>query len=117
MLAFGPEHAATVASDGYSKADVKRYLFEHARLPLSRFSEENIARRFRARPGTQYANASLDTLIPMWQATEDLIVIVVGGAGKHSAYMPTFGSTRAVTRPLKNRDGRFVHSIEELRSR
>lgn len=115
VLAFGPEHAATVASDGYSKADVKRYLFEHARLPLSKFSEENIARRFRAKLGAQYANASLDTLVPMLQAAEDFIVIVVGGAGKHSAYMPTFGTTRAVTRPLRHRDGRFVHSIEELR--
>jgi len=116
VLAFGPEHAATVASEGYSKADVKRYLFEHARLPLSRFSEENIARRFRAKLATRYANASLDTMIPMLQTAEDFIVIVVGGAGKHSAYMPTFGTTRAVTRPLKNRDGRFAHSIEDLRT-
>ncbi len=115
VLAFGPEHAATVASEGYSKADVKRYLFEHARLPLSRFSEENIARRFRAKLGALYANASLDTQVPMLQAAEDFIVIVVGGTGKHSAYMPTFGTTRAVTRALRHRDGRFVHSIQELR--
>lgn len=115
VLAFGPEHAATVASEGYSKADIRRYLFEHARLPLSKFSEENVARRFRAKFGGRYANAGLDTLVPMLQAAADLIIIVVGGAGKHSAYMPTFGTTRAVTRPLKHRDGRYVHSIEELR--
>ncbi len=116
VLAFGPEHAATVASEGYSKADVKRYLFEHARLPLNRFSDENVARRFRAKPDLPYANATLDTRVPMWQAAEDLIVVVIGGAGKHSAYLPTFGTTRAVTRPLKHQDGSFVRSIEELRT-
>ncbi len=84
-------------------------------LSLSKFSEENIARRFRAKLGTQYASASLDTLIPMLQVAEDFIVIVVGGAGKHSSYMPTFGTTRAVTWVLTHRDGRFVRSIEELR--
>jgi len=33
-LIFGPEHAATIARDGYSKADVKQYIFEHGRVPL-----------------------------------------------------------------------------------
>ena len=30
----------------------------------------------------------------MWKKPEDLIVIVTGGAGKHSAYIPTFGNAR-----------------------
>ena len=32
-------------------------------------------------------------------------LIVTGGAGKHSQYVPTFGNTRAVTRALKRLDG------------
>lgn len=35
----------------------------------------------------------------------------------HSAYIPTFGATRSVTRSLKRRDGRFVRAVEELRAR
>ena len=46
---------------------------------------------------------------------DDLIVIVTGGAGKHSQWVPTFGNTRAVTRALKRLDGELVRSIEELR--
>ena len=51
----------------------------------------------------------------MVQKAEDLIVIVTGGAGKHSAWIPTFGNTRSATRALKREDGELVKSIEELK--
>jgi hypothetical protein len=40
---------------------------------------------------------------------------VIGGAGKHSLFVPTFGTTRSVTRALKRSDGDFAHSVKELR--
>jgi len=30
----------------------------------------------------------------------DIMVIVAGGAGKHSVFVPTFGATRSVTRRI-----------------
>jgi hypothetical protein len=114
-VAFGPEHAQTVAAGGFSKADVKKWLFEHATLPLSRFSKEGIERRFRRKLAEQYANASLDAAVRMFAKPEDLLVVVTGGAGKHSSYIPTFGNTRAVTRGLKRADGEFVKSVQELK--
>ena len=115
VLAFGPEHAQTVAGDGMSKADVKRWLYERATLPMGRFSKEGIERRFRRKLAEQYAEAPLDAPVRMFTKPEDLVVIVTGGAGKHSQWVPTFGNTRAVTRPLKRLDGELVKSIEELR--
>ena len=115
VLAFGPEHAATAASDGMSKRDVKKWLHEHATIPMSRFSKESIERRFRRRLAHQFANAPLDTPIHMWAKPDDLIVIVTGGAGKHSQYIPTFGNTLPVTRALKRVDGELVRSIQELK--
>ncbi len=115
VLAFGPEHAATAASGGMSKADIKRWLFDHATIPLSKFSKEGIERRFRRKLADQFANAPLDAPVHMWAKPEDLIVIVTGGAGKHSQYVPTFGNTRAVTRTLKRADGELVKSIQELK--
>ena len=114
-LAFGPEHAQTVAGGGFSKAQVKEWLFERATLPLSRFSKEGIERRFRRKLAEQYANAPLDAPVRMFQKPEDLIVIVTGGAGKHSAYIPTFGNTRSVTRALKRADGELVKSVHDLK--
>jgi hypothetical protein len=115
VLAFGPEHAATVASGGMSKSDVKRWLFDRATIPLSKFSKENIERRFRRKQADKFADAPLDAPVHMWAKPDDLIVIVTGGAGKHSQYVPTFGNTRAVTRALKRSDGEPVKSIQELK--
>lgn len=115
VLALGPEHAATVASGGMSKADVKRWLYDHATIPLSKWSKENIERRFRRKIAAKFADAPLDTPVHMWWNPEDLIIIVAGGAGKHSQYVPTFGNTRSVTRALKRADGELVKSVQELK--
>ena len=115
VLAFGPEHAATAASGGMSKAQVKQWLFDHATIPLGKFSKEGIERRFRRKLADRFATAPLDTPVHMWAKPEDLIVIVTGGAGKHSQYVPTFGNTRSVTRALKRADGELVRSIQELK--
>ncbi len=117
LVIMSPEHAATVAGGGYSKADAKRFLFEHARLPLGRFSKENIERRLRLKFPERFAKAGMDALVPMVQDANDFMIVVLGGAGKHSAFIPTFGATHAVTRALKLRDGKLANSVEEFRKR
>jgi len=96
LVILGPEHAATIAAAGWSKADFKRALWERSRVRLGRFSGENLARfatvdpaRFRDRPP--------DHEVAIAVTPEDIMVIVAGGPGKHSAFVPTFGATRAVT--------------------
>ncbi|MDH5535331.1 MAG: hypothetical protein OEZ08_07165 [Betaproteobacteria bacterium] len=117
LVIFGPEHAEQVAADGYSKADVKKYFYENGRFPLGRLSHENIERRMRVKFPERFAKAGLDALVPLAQRPEDFLVIVLGGAGKHSAFVPTFGATRAVTRALKRSDGSLAGSINDLRRR
>jgi hypothetical protein len=116
VLAMGPEHAKTIAEGGFSKRDLKHFLFEHARIPIGRFSDENIQERILRMDLARYTNAPPDLGVPVVQDANDLIVIVLGGAGKHSMFLPTFGATRAVTRPLKLADGRFARSIEDFRA-
>ena len=48
------------------------------------------------------------------QNAEDIIIAVIGGAGKHSAYIPTFGATKAVTRSLKRADGALAKTAAEF---
>ena len=43
--------------------------------------------------------------------------MVIGGAGKHSAYIPTFGATRAVTRSLNRRDGTYARFVTDFKRR
>ena len=94
LLSLGPEHAATIARDGFTKRQVKEFLFEHARFPLARLGPEY------QRQQIEHWGAvdAPDTMLPIVRAPEDISVIVVGGAGKHSAWHPTFGDGTRPTR-------------------
>jgi hypothetical protein len=116
VVVMGPEHAKTVADGGFSKADAKRFLQERATLPLFKFSKENIERRFKVAFKDRYAHATEETAVPAVQRAEDIIIAVIGGAGKHSAYIPTFGATTSVTRALKTRDGAYAESVQDFRN-
>ncbi|HEX3176893.1 MAG TPA: hypothetical protein VHZ49_09460 [Methylomirabilota bacterium] len=103
LLSLGPEHAATIARDGFSKQKVKQFLFDHARFPLSRLGAEY--RRYQVE--RQHVRDADDTLVPIVRSAEDISVIVVGGAGKHSAWQPTFGDgTRPTRRVIARRSTR-----------
>jgi hypothetical protein len=103
LLSLGPEHAATIARDGYTKKAVKEFLFEHARFPLGRLGAEY--RRYQVE--RQRVVDADDSMVPIVRAPEDISVIVVGGAGKHSAWHPTFGDgTRPTRRIIARRSGR-----------
>ena len=115
LVVMGPEHARTVADGGYDKAQARRFLYEHAHLPLGRFSRENIERRLRVTYKDKYARAGNDAPVHMVQRPEDILIAVIGGAGKHSAVINTFGATKAVTRALKTRDGRYAKSVADFR--
>ena len=62
-----------------------------------------------------YAEAGLDRLVPVMKSPDNAYVFVIGGAGKHSAYIPTFGATHPVTLPLTTHDGKLAKSVEEFR--
>ena len=117
LVVFGPEHAKTVADDGYSLADVRRFLHEHATLPMGKFSTENIERRLRVTFKAKYEHAGPEAPVPVVQSADDILIAVIGGAGKHSACIPTFGATIPVTRALKRADGTLAKSVEEFRKK
>jgi hypothetical protein len=94
LLSLGPEHAATLAKEGYTKQKVKEFLFEHARFPLARLGPE-YRRQQIDRWGVVDAP---DTMVPIVRAADDISIIVAGGAGKHSSWQPTFGDGTHWTR-------------------
>src|SRR5205823_4544536 len=83
LIVLGPEHAATVAASGWKKDDFRRSVWERAMIPLSRFAPENIARFATIHPET-FRDRPADALAPIARDWRDVMVIVAGGAGKHS---------------------------------
>ena len=57
-----------------------------------------------------------DTMVTIVRAPEDIQVIVVGGAGKHSCWQPTFGNgTYPARRVIARRDGTPLRKVADLR--
>ena len=96
LIVLGPEHARTIADSGWSKADLRRALWERARMRLDLFSAENLA-RFGIIDPARFVGRPPDADVGPSVVPEDIMIVVAGGPGKHSAVIPTFGATRAVT--------------------
>ena len=93
LLVLGPEHASTIANDGFSKQDVQRFIFENARIPKRDFSSGQQEFRF--------SNFKSDDSIPVACHQNAIMIIVAGGAGKHSSFCPTFGHSVAITKQIE----------------
>ena len=108
-IAFGPEHAAILAAANLSKADIRAHVFEHARIPRELWLRGGMAGMFEdCFPNDEY--------VPITKSPDDLLIIVVGGFGRHSCWLPTFGdTTRAVTKVIAKLDGTHVRSVNEFR--
>ncbi len=94
LVVLSPQHLALLASDGMGRADVQQALFQQARTPLDAFSPE-VAERVRAkRPGAP------ESAVPVADGPESILLAVAGGPGSHTLFFPTYGATRAVTKPV-----------------
>src|SRR2546426_7471606 len=99
LIVLGPEHAATIAADGFTRSDIQRYLFEHARLPLRTLKLGGMW-GIQDWPRWMMAVTDDDALLPQVPSPDDVFVIVAGGPGKHSAVVPNCTFSRAVSRPI-----------------
>ena len=110
LLALCPEHAALLAGDGWTRERIQAWLFEHARYPAGRLSPEmRRAIAVRTVPEGEVPEAAQeryddDVMLPIAEGPEGIQIVVAGGAGKHSAWFPSWGRlSRAVTVPIAAR--------------
>ncbi len=100
MLVLGPEHARLLVREGWSKYDVKGFLFEKARLPVGMILKRGMEM------GKEFPKwIDLDDekeMAPIVMKPEDIIVIVAGGTGAKSMCVLTAGrQSLSVTKPIK----------------
>ncbi|HUK88834.1 MAG TPA: TlpA disulfide reductase family protein, partial [Blastocatellia bacterium] len=92
IVVIGPEHAKTIHSEGFSKEDVRSFLFENTGIPLRAYRDSK-------GEGSQYVKAYREILIdgePCYQkfsSPEAINIIVAGGtAGKFSAVISSWAT-------------------------
>ena len=101
LLVLGPEHAAVLAHDGYDKERIREEIFQRARIPLSRFAERTV-RGLKHRRSRWFAQFPKANEIGVADDPSHVTIVVAGGAGIHSQFVPTSFSYHPVTRRIRH---------------
>jgi hypothetical protein len=90
LVLLSYEHAQALAAAGMTKRDVKRFLYDYARLPLSLLGPATAE-------GIRRSGAGIEgDALRVAREPDDIMVVVAGGVGIKSTFMPTWGGgTRA----------------------
>ena len=98
-LVLCPEHAHDIANSGLSKAEVREFIYQNARMPMHQLKD--VAHWGNRNWPDWVDESNPNTMVPIVGSAEDIVVITAGGDGRHSAWLAGWGVTRVVTRPIR----------------
>jgi hypothetical protein len=112
LLVLCPEHASFLAEAGYSTATLRQALFERATLPRAPMdASPDWLRLTRKHRPEQFEDPAQDFRVLV--RPEDLWIVVAGGVGPHSAFIPNWSdAVQPVSRPI--RGPRHRHAASEF---
>ena len=101
LILLGPIIAKTIAGWGWSKQDLKRYLYDHARIPAHQY--ERILRDWTAKPiwnleeevrlgrvpKVFFESDDPNRMVPLVWDPDDYMIVVTGDPARNSAYVFT----------------------------
>jgi hypothetical protein len=100
LLFLSPDHAEILARDGWSKQNLREYLFEHCRLNyetlVHEFEWEGVKKIY---PQLVHLKDKPDVLLPIVEKPDCYQIVVVGGRGPGAWYF--VGSRAPVTYPIE----------------
>lgn len=100
LMILGPEHVAVLADGGFDRAGTQRFLFEHSSIPAGQITTSNRESFLVPARGDLYGTIDDTTRMHIADRPDDILIVVAGGPGTHSVYVPTFGDSRAVTKEV-----------------
>ena len=115
LIVFCPEHAQIIAEGGFSKDDVREFLYENSRVKVADFPPETVKGMVRHRRPRRFGSEHPDSGIPLADSPEEIEILVAGGEGPHSVVAPSFGeATMVPIHPIELKDGTPVKSVVEF---
>ncbi len=88
LVVLSPEHAATLYSTGWKNLnDIRKYLWDNARIPL-KVDPGRAANIANLAVPAGFGKITVDTPLPLVPEPARFEIIVAGGPGKHSQYVP-----------------------------
>ena len=98
VVVLSPGYAKIFHGAGWTKADIKAWLFDNTKIPLSEMPDET---HMIWRPELSVLDG--DRLC-VCEKSENIVIIVAGGPEPyHVTYIPKFGDTRMVSKPIQRR--------------
>ncbi|HEX2827629.1 MAG TPA: hypothetical protein VHP37_14855 [Burkholderiales bacterium] len=104
LLILAPQHARLIALGGYSKADLKRFIWEHARVPFRDIPRGNLV-NFSVHNLKLYDIDDDHAAVPIAESPEEIVIVVMGGVGTHSLSVQTRLASENVTVAITRKDG------------
>lgn len=104
LVILCPQHARLLANGGYSKAEVKQFIWEYGRLPFGNIPRGNLT-SFSKKNLKQYADFDPSFGVPIAEKPEDIVIVVMGGTGTHSLSVQTRLASQHVTVVIERKDG------------
>jgi hypothetical protein len=112
MLVITAEAAQWLADKGWTKYDVKLYLFEKARQPIHAMRERG---GWEMSPWLKSVDTDDDnSMVPIVGRPDDILILVAGGHGRHMNFIPTSGYTATTTRPITLQDGTPIRTMQDF---
>ena len=100
FVLLSPQHANLFQREGWNKAEVKRRLWEASKMRAGRSKGSEFGRLVNARHA-ELGEIGPDTMVPISAQPDDLSIVVAGGPGSHSVFVPVSAHTRSVTREIE----------------
>jgi hypothetical protein len=104
FILLSPQHANLFHRAGWSKADVKQRLWEASKIRAGRSKGSEFERMATGRRA-ELGEIGPDSMVPISEKAEDISIIVAGGPGSHSVFVPVSAHTRSVTKDIVLTEG------------
>jgi hypothetical protein len=101
VLIIAQDTAAMLAREGWTKAKIKEFIQQNARIPFSKYKERFIdTHRAREAPASILQTKDPNGMIPV-PMIDNFIILVAGGPGEKSMLIPCWGGSKAVSKEIK----------------
>jgi hypothetical protein len=99
VVCLGPEHAREIADAGFSRQTLQSYFFEHCRLSVGALRDRGYYREGCWPKSIDPSDN--DMVVPMVSDASKFWIIVAGGDGRHSAWMPSWNVCEGATEVVR----------------
>lgn len=116
-LSIPPEVAQEFDNEGWSKMDIKKFIYNQARIPWHKYKEHGNWNEFDVKAKSDVPWFDVDdphAQVGICSSYKDVHVTVTGGFGQQAVFLPTFIETKAQTVPITRKNGEPIKSVEEL---